>query len=682
MESHSPASTRVDEHEPEWQYGPRAKRQKRASTTGTTQPSPREIGYMRESQHDGSASFIGSSSGIHFIRHVYDAFARRSADLHRSRVRDRCSVPGEDDRLRSVGADELWSNQELDFSEISNYSFDDLARWTHSYFEHWHPIFPFLHAPTVLTSMEKASQSGIEALGRIEMIILRSVVSISLGDSRQSGTAHLGRVPSTLVFRTVRHMMQDIQSLLSESTTLPLLQAAFSIQLVLVSLLRLNIASRVGGTITRSAFHLGLHRCPGRFSCFRHEEANIRRRLFWSIYCLERYLSQALGIPLAIRDDDIDVCYPGEETHTTATSRTDGDHRLRLLCHLAKFARIRGLVVELRNKSILHSHPNSLEAARVNGEMSQWWNEVYDDVYPVDDDGDTPSLQLYHRSLLIILKNEAIISMNRPLLAAEKPSPEYKNALQTCIESSRSLLLELNRYRASASREEQAGSDAPLSWPSFTWATWMACLILMYASWEGDFPVPLALKYAKMGIRIFENLALRGSGWPETCIEAIKGMESALLTSVDSSKKSQNAVILSNHQSNLQSVERLDIPTLRENRGGSSGSQGDLPGGAQLPETSVTSPDRGVGPAQPFNSVVLASQTNAGDSSVISDLTNHGFSLSGYTSAGLVFGNTADREMPFCPWAVGEDSTPFPDSSVPDLWSVADAPWMIHENFL
>ncbi|KAJ5624499.1 hypothetical protein N7510_000808 [Penicillium lagena] len=674
MVSHSPASTRVDEHEPEWQYGPRAKRQRRASTTGATQPSPREIGYMREPQYDGSASFIGSSSGIHFIRHVYDAFARRSADLHRSRVRDRCSVPGEDDRLRSVGADELWSNQELDFSGNSVYAFDDLARWTHNYFEHWHPIFPFLHAPTVLTSMEKASRSGIETLEQTEMIILRSVISISLGDSRQIGTAHRGRVPSTLVFRTVRHMMQDIQSLLSESTTLPLLQAAFAIQLVLVSLLRLNIASRVGGTITRSAFHLGLHRCPERFSCFGHEEADIRQRLFWSIYCLERYLSQALGIPLAIRDDDIDVCYPGEERHTTATPGMDGDHRLRLLSHLAKFARIRGLVLELRNKSILHSHPSSLEAARVNGEMSQWWNEVYDDVYPVEDDGDTRSLHPYHQSLLMVLRNEAIISMNRPLLAAEKPSPEYKNALQTCIESSRSLLLGLNRYRASASREEQTRSDAPLSWPSFTWATWMACLILMYASWEGDFPIPLALKYAKIGIGIFENLALRGSGWPETCIEAIKGMESALLTSMDSSKQSKSAATLSDHHSDHQSLERLDIPALRENRGGSSGYQGDLPSGTQS--------TREVGSSQPFNSAALDSQTNAGESSVISDLPNHGFSLSGYTSAGLVFGNTADSKMPFCPWAMGEDPTPLPDFSVSDLWSVADAPWMIHENFL
>lgn len=125
-------------------------------------------------------------------------------------------------------------------------------------------------------------------------------------------------------------------------------------------------------------------------------------------------------------------------------------------------------------------------------------------------------------------------------------------------------------------------------------------------------------------------------------------MESALLTSMDSSKKSKCTAILSSHRIDNQFIERLDIPTLRENRGGGSGYQGDLPGGARALETSIISPARGVGSTQPFNWAVLGLQTNADDSSVISDLTTQGSFLSGYTSAGLVFGNTTDSKMPFC----------------------------------
>ncbi|KAJ5501147.1 hypothetical protein N7453_005964 [Penicillium expansum] len=483
---------RFEENESEWPYSSRpTKRHKRTSGAGTSGPSPREIGFMRESQNEGSATFLGSSSGIHFIRHVYNAFARRSADLDQTRARDRTSVPGEDDRLQQnsgtiQSSDELWEKEELNYAPNISIAFNDLIKWTRSYFENWHPIFPCLHAPTVLETIETVSQKGTESVNRLELMIIRSIVSISLGDDRQrtSSGSKLNPVPSVLVFRSIQHVMQDVQSLLEEPTSLPLLQAAFTAQLALASLLRLNAASRVGGVITRTAFHLGLHRCPRRFSCFSSEEADIRCRLFWSIYSLERYLSQALGIPLSIRDDDIDVC-PDAERHSSAVKFPD-DPRLRLLCHLAKFARIRGLIVELRNKSILHSHASQVEAAHVTGELAQWWNEVYDDVNPIDEPTESgvdqePILQPYHRLLLMILRHEAIISLNRPLLASEKPSVDYKNALQTCIGSSRSILAALRKHMSSEPK-------SPLSWPCFTWSTWMACLILMYAAWEGGIP--------------------------------------------------------------------------------------------------------------------------------------------------------------------------------------------------
>jgi hypothetical protein len=42
--------------------------------------------------------------------------------------------------------------------------------------------------------------------------------------------------------------------------------------------------------IVRMALHLGLHQCPGRFEQFSPAEIDNLRRLFWSIYSLERYL--------------------------------------------------------------------------------------------------------------------------------------------------------------------------------------------------------------------------------------------------------------------------------------------------------------------------------------------------------------------------------------------------------
>ena len=54
---------------------------------------------------------------------------------------------------------------------------------------------------------------------------------------------------------------------------------------------------------------------PSRFKQFSVADADMRRRLFWAIYSLERYLSQSLGLPLDIKDDDVDVCYSDKELH-------------------------------------------------------------------------------------------------------------------------------------------------------------------------------------------------------------------------------------------------------------------------------------------------------------------------------------------------------------------------------
>ena len=667
---------------------------------------------MREPQSEGSASFLGSSSGIHFIRHVYNAFARRSADLQQNRTRDKSSVPGEDDRLQrgaesTHNVDAFWLPEELNFASTAVFSFENLVSWTRRYFENWHPCFPHLHAPTVLQSMEKLARQGPETISRLDMIVIRSLISISLGDECQArnSTSEKEPIPAILVFQNVQHVMQEIQSLLAEPTTLPLLQAAFTAQLALTSLLRLNAASRVGGVITRTAFHLGLHRCPGRFSCFSHEEMSIRRRLFWSIYSLERYLSQALGIPLGIRDDDIDVCYPDAERHVTPNPSAPNDQRLRLLCHLAKFARIRGLILELRNKSILHSHAGALEASHVNGELSQWWNEVYDDVNPTEDSADTESeanttLAPYHRLLLMILRHEAIIAMNRPLLAAEKPNPEYKHALQTCIASSRSLLAALRKYMSS-------GFDAPLTWPSFTWTTWMACLILMYASWEGELPVATALKYAKMAVQVLENLSLRRSSWPETCIEAIRSMESALSTPISGghpqgfptgpagSERGQtlSKVLLEKNTPNTdndsldqtprRTPSRLNpISVPYDGRGVSDYQVGWSSEVIQQPE-SGTSAVQGMQSGNQYDTGILSTPRNTGFNS--NDTSYDNQILNTQNPAGLIFGNLVSNSAPFYPGIAGQDTLPFSDPSsllVNDLWSVADGPWMIHGNFL
>jgi hypothetical protein len=183
----------------------------------------------------------------------------------------------------------------------------------------------------------------------------------------------------------------------------------------------------------------------------------------------------------------------------------------------------------------MHSQENLADAAEVDSVLLQWWNEVYDDVYPIDFDSES-ALQPYHALLLIVSRHEAIIALYRPLLAAHSLiAADYKTAIQTCINSARSLLValydyinpNLNTNRRSVGMHSTQ-RRAPLTSPSFTSAVWMSCLILIYAAWTGYFTNHGALRYAHIGISVLRNLTLRERDWPQTCIEAIEDLCSAM----------------------------------------------------------------------------------------------------------------------------------------------------------
>ncbi|KAK1976273.1 fungal-specific transcription factor domain-containing protein [Colletotrichum cereale] len=479
--------------------------------SGSTDRPTREYGLMRDTGRHDTARFVGSGSGIHFIRGVYVRLARKSAlrTSQSSGIND--LVPGEDDQLRtetsSRDGDEqnLWRGHELlqdaDGAGADPPPFEQLVEWSKSYFEAWHPTLPFLSAPDVLGLFEKVSDAGVASLGHLERSIVKSILSISLADSRQR--APFARpVPSSLVFRTVEEAMSASQFALYQPASIQATQTALAIQLFLVSMLRLNSASRLGGLIVRMLYHLGLHRCPSRYPFFTKEEAHMRRRVFWCIYCTERFLCQALGLPLDIRDDDVDVCYPAEERHGAAPLPDGEDDRLQLLTYLAKHARIRGLILELRNKSI-HSRDDTADrASHVQAELAKWSNEIHDaveDEHTYEESAPTtPPISPAHRLFLLVLKYESMISLNRPMMTSDPSSPAYSAGLQNCIFAAKSIFIALKRHQ---SRNEIPTDPAsacllePMLQPSFTWAVWISAFILIYAAFERQLPLASALKY-------------------------------------------------------------------------------------------------------------------------------------------------------------------------------------------
>jgi hypothetical protein len=497
----------------------------------------REIGFMRQSDGAHAPSFVGSSSGIHFVRSVYHALATKSRVQLAPQTPDQSVVPGEEDQLKEAvpySSKPLWSFEDTNDSGLLDLNFEDLQLWSESYFENWHTAYPFISAPAILEYLEQhVRPATLPDLCRNRsplFTIIRSIMSISLADRRQSGYSCGNPVPACLVFTSFREAMESVQDMLFLPSSVDALQAVVSVQLFLVSMLRLNGASRLGGMIVRMAFQLGLHRCPTRYADFDTEQAELRRRLFWSLTCIDRYLCQSLGLPLTIRDDDVDVCYFDEEKHAPdGRLRATMDDRLRTLDFLARHASIKGQIMELRNKSIHQRTTNRDLATLVGARIDKFGNDLH---YAMDgaEHDNSASLHKLHETVLLVSQHELIISLNRPLLALEKDTSDYISALQTCIRASRAIVWVLHQYLcAQVLQQASEPPMAPLLWPSLTWCVWQASFIILHAALEGEMPKPTARRLADNSVEILSHLAARGSVWPNVCAVAINDLFLRLL---------------------------------------------------------------------------------------------------------------------------------------------------------
>ena len=328
----------------------------------------------------------------------------------------------------------------------------------------------------------------------------------------------------------------------------------------------------------------------------------------------------------------------------------------------------------------MHSRENLTDATEVNSKLLQWWNEVYDDVHPLDPEPDSV-LQPIHRLLLVVSRHEAIIALHRPVLATDKPTAEYKAAFQTCINSSRSLLAALHGYLNPLSdlHGHTERPCAPLISPSFTWIVWMSSLILIYAAWTGHFPTQGALRYAHIGIAVLRNIAMRERDWPQTCIEAIQDLCSALEHNaqdgwsdsgrqgplVESPAPGQIATptpsmdrCMRPKESRLLDRQR-PLPMSDEYRVNSAG-----PAGNCVPRLGQA------GDSAPYDPTDFAIPPL--DLSVVGDpnLLN---------PASMVFGDQAGNGFSY---GMGEGvSLPSSNAFFNEGWSVADGPWLIHGDF-
>ncbi|EHK22711.1 uncharacterized protein TRIVIDRAFT_126176, partial [Trichoderma virens Gv29-8] len=391
------------------------------------------------------------------------------------------------------------------------------------YFRRWHPFLPFLHGPTFFDKVNRfydlEGGSLAEPMSQrnkvYQAIIFQCVFNIADSNHNQKQERELpeeSRIKSAVA-------LTSLLGILSSGHDIPSLQALLAVELYLMTQMSLRAASTVHGAMTRILYHCGLHRCPFRYVQLPRDICDMRKRIFWSAYVIDRHLSQVLGHPLALNDEEIDVCLPGApEVHNPArpfspevpsANSINTDQLVyrpqslgeSILGFLVTYSRLLGQALDLFHKSI---HCRSItwdKVLEMTSRIHAWWNTL-----PPSFQGEGLTSifvepQSHHGPPFAILYHQLILIMNRPFLSLPTNRTDFQFSLQTAVNASRAIVKKLKLRQG----------DSPLvAWPGMLSAAWMAGLVIAYAGLLKLYPMEKTILDLNCAIKL---LGMMSRNW-------------------------------------------------------------------------------------------------------------------------------------------------------------------------
>ncbi|KAH8174492.1 fungal specific transcription factor domain-containing protein [Sarocladium implicatum] len=547
---------------------------------------PIEIGSFIALRPDES-EFIGSASGIFFTNTVFQAFATatspNAALLDNDAVTpDPASshtlfIAAENETTQELdnetrqdrNASRLNENQESRANDSPSYGMTEAGLGVPPppeiakdllmlYFRNWHPFFPFLHGPTFLDQVNSFYETDWGADTNIPRLdqrrrICQAVTFQCIFNVAASGQTGRHRLRTSCRIQSTS-TLTNLIGVLSSSSDIASLQGLLAAALYLMTQLSLRAASTIIGVLTQALYQSGLHRCPHRYVQLPSEMRLIRQRIFWCAYVLDRQLSQALGHPPAMKDNEIDVCYPGmNELHSSVRASGEGpqtqtcrasvvrDHLPRspagrsqseddsgtpfrgptskgslgfqspahhyktsteevgeyVLGYLVTYFKLVDSAMNLFHQSIHRRNITRDTVTDLTAQMHSWWNSL-----PLSLQQDSQSgSQSRFSAFFTIAYHYLLVVTNRPFLSLPTHRTDFKSSLQTALTASRAIVQVLKTTQ---------DNDMLFNWPGAFAAAWMSGLIIAFSSLLRAYPLEKAASEIATCIAILDNM---GSKW-------------------------------------------------------------------------------------------------------------------------------------------------------------------------
>ncbi|KUJ11099.1 uncharacterized protein LY89DRAFT_739310 [Mollisia scopiformis] len=324
------------------------------------------------------------------------------------------------------------------------------------------PTYRFLHRATAEAWLKRVCDENENRVNneaplsnaKVALVLLILATATLYGEDAV-GTLHDAEADdgaqSGIFFAAAEHRL----SIESGPIRLESVQARLATSMYLLGSSRINQAWYTFGTTSQMILALGLHRkrfTQSHATSFNLVEVEIRKRIFWSAYTLDKYLSVILGRPRIFRDEDIDQQLPerindSDLTNTVAKSRSTHNQCVSdgPVLH-AKLARIVGKISSDLYPTTTTSNTKWVEVAQQRTAELKAWKESLPAFLEPEKVDPSMLIPIFQRqsSVLRLAYLHALILANRPSILknfADLSRPqdpltgEMEDRLKECIDA-------------------------------------------------------------------------------------------------------------------------------------------------------------------------------------------------------------------------------------------------------
>ncbi|KIW17934.1 hypothetical protein PV08_05129 [Exophiala spinifera] len=355
------------------------------------------------------ASYLGFSSGFPLARSVHAAIGPTPLSHRQSSRTD----SARNSRPWNIASDFLPITRPKSANSLQ------LSQFLDAYLSKVHPKHMFISSRR-LFRLHESREALLHAarppkrnavLSRCQFLLLHMVyaigaryIQLSREQSRFSSEAHYALA------------VEDIQCLF-ETRGLESVEG-----LLMLVIFQLRFPSPPGiwsvvGTAMRHAISIGLHR---RFNGTSLVMDQRRKRVFWTIYMLDRSMARTLGRPVCISDRDIDVDLPAnvsvdieeEEEMVAALQADPGPTPMAAAIHLFRLSRIESKIYSTIHRVDLPlSDLKPAKVAQLRQQLDDWRDQIPVAVPSANDYDDLPNYYVkpnyyvlqYHKAMLLVL---------------------------------------------------------------------------------------------------------------------------------------------------------------------------------------------------------------------------------------------------------------------------------------